>query len=346
MSVSRTLFLRSRGILTSLALAGALWLAGGGAADANRWGKDYLPNVPVQTQDGRTLSFYDDVVRDKIVVINFIFTTCRDICPLLTARLAQVRQDLDDIAGKRVHFISITVDPETDTPPLLKAHADAFGAPADWLFLTGKPEHIKLIRHKLGERSRVRSEHRMDVLLGNLVTGEWQRDSMMSDLSLLGHNIRSMDPVFRATPQSVPAQGGTRIVSSDELLPGQALFAKACASCHTVGGGDRVGPDLLGVTKKRERAWLETMMTTPKVLHAQGDPIALELAQRFKAVRMPTLGLSKSDAADLATYLATQTYNIEHPPTKPHDHSAHAGRGPTPPAAGRSAATKPNANAQ
>src|SRR5262245_51780398 len=58
-------------------------------AQAARWGKDYVPNVPVVTQDGKTLNFYDDLIKDKIVVLSFIYTSCKDICPLATARLSE-----------------------------------------------------------------------------------------------------------------------------------------------------------------------------------------------------------------------------------------------------------------
>src|SRR5215831_17160502 len=94
-------------------------------AEARRWGEGYFPNLPVVTQDGRTLRFYDDVIKGKIVVIDFIYTSCPDICGLTTARLSQAEEKLGDMVGRDLFFISLTVDPEHDTPDRLKAFAEA-----------------------------------------------------------------------------------------------------------------------------------------------------------------------------------------------------------------------------
>jgi cytochrome oxidase Cu insertion factor (SCO1/SenC/PrrC family) len=117
-----------------------------GAEAKSRWGKDYLPNVELTTQEGQQVRFYDDVIRGKRVVISFIFTSCRDICPLITARMAQIYEQLGEAAGRDVHFVSISIDPVTDTPARLKDHADAFRSDPRWLFLTGKPENINIVR--------------------------------------------------------------------------------------------------------------------------------------------------------------------------------------------------------
>src|SRR5262249_33455984 len=82
----------------------------------NRWGANYFPNVPVIDQNGRTLTFYDDVIKGKIVVISFIYTSCQDLCPLTTAKMAQLEDKLDGAVGRDLFFISISVDPENDTP--------------------------------------------------------------------------------------------------------------------------------------------------------------------------------------------------------------------------------------
>ena len=81
-------------------------------AQASRWGKDYVPNVPVVTHDGKVLNFYDDLIKDKIFVVSFLFTSCRDVCPIAAARMAQLQDRLGDRVGKEVFFYSISVDPE------------------------------------------------------------------------------------------------------------------------------------------------------------------------------------------------------------------------------------------
>jgi len=88
-------------------LALATLLSGAVSAQAAGWGKEYVPNVPVITQDGKTLNFYDDVIKDKIVVLSFIYTSCKDICPLATARLGEAQDRLDDRLGRDIFFYSI-----------------------------------------------------------------------------------------------------------------------------------------------------------------------------------------------------------------------------------------------
>jgi len=88
-----------------------------------RWGADYFPNVPLTTQDGTTVHFYDDLLKGKSVAINVIYTSCKDECPLETARLVQVQKILGGRVGKDIFFYSITIDPKQDTPKVLKAYA-------------------------------------------------------------------------------------------------------------------------------------------------------------------------------------------------------------------------------
>jgi protein SCO1/2 len=110
----------------------------------------YFPDVTLVTQDGRRVRFYNDLLRGKVVLINFIFTRCKDLCPRTTANLRRVQEQLGDAVGRSIYIVSITVDPEHDTPPVLKTYAERAGAPAGWDFLTGDQEDIELIRRKLG----------------------------------------------------------------------------------------------------------------------------------------------------------------------------------------------------
>ena len=94
--------------------------------------------------------------------------------------------------------------------------------------------------------------------------------------------------------------------------PGEGLFIAACAACHSVGEGVRVGPDLAGVTLRRDRTWLEAFLMEPERMLALGDAAAVALDRQFPAVRMPDLGLSETDIEDLLSYLQTQTELIHH----------------------------------
>src|SRR5476651_2107101 len=89
-------------------------------ARSKPWGADYFPDVPVVNQDGKTLHFYDDLIKGRIVVVSFVYTSCSDLCPIMTARLAQLKDKLGDAVGRDIFFISMSVDPEHDTPDMLK----------------------------------------------------------------------------------------------------------------------------------------------------------------------------------------------------------------------------------
>lgn len=272
-------------------------------AEGFRWGRDYLPNVTVFNQFGQPLKFYDDVIKNKIVVISFIYTSCKNICPLVTSRLVQVKDELGDVVGRDIFFVSISIDPIPDTPEKLKEQADTFHTGPGWVFLTGDPGDIDQIRYKLGERSKVITEHRNEVLLGNDRTGEWAQDSAFSDISTLAMTIRTMDPVWRSQKHGVASVQPDRVKAGSTGRQGQALFIKACASCHSIGQGDKVGPDLKGVTSRRDHDWIVRFMMGPEKMRADRDPVALALAERFPIVRMPNLQLSDGDAADLISYL-------------------------------------------
>ena len=272
-------------------------------AKAARWGNGYIPNLPVVSQDGQVFQFYDDLVKDKIFVISFFYTSCRQICPLATARLSELQDILGDSVGRDIFFYSISVDPENDTPARLKTYAEAMRAGPGWRFLTGLPEDIRAIRDRLGDRSPVLSEHRNEVLLGNGVTGQWQRDNPLSDLTRLAMTVRAMQSDWRATPAQPTRQSQQTAAVPAEAQSMHAMFAKACAGCHSIGHGDRVGPDLAGVSERRPSAWLTRFIADPEQVRRQQDPIALALAAKFPAVRMPAMGISENEAANLVAYI-------------------------------------------
>jgi cytochrome oxidase Cu insertion factor (SCO1/SenC/PrrC family) len=131
-----------------------------------------IPDVEVLDQDGNTRHFYSDLVKGKTVAINFIFTNCTTICPPLGATFARVQRDL---GNKDVQFISVSVDPLTDTPERLKAWGAKFKAGAGWTFVTGnKPEIDQLLR-ALGASSARREDHTPSVIIGNDAKDVWTR---------------------------------------------------------------------------------------------------------------------------------------------------------------------------
>src|ERR1043166_1230037 len=110
----------------------------------------HLPNVELITQDNQKVHFYTDVVKDKRVVIQFMFTRCKDICPVITHHLIEVQNLLNGRVGRDIFFYSISLSPEEDSPAALKAYAKMHNVGPGWTFLTGKPEDIFLLRKSLG----------------------------------------------------------------------------------------------------------------------------------------------------------------------------------------------------
>ena len=133
------------------------------------------------------------MIKGKIVVIDLIYTHCVDACPLETARLAQVQKLLGDRVGKDVFFYSISIDPNRDTPKVLKAYAEKYHVGAGWTFLTGKKSDIDLISKKLGLYSDPDPNnpdgHTPSVLVGNEPSGQWIRNSATDNARFLANMI-------------------------------------------------------------------------------------------------------------------------------------------------------------
>ena len=134
-----------------------------------------IPEVDVLDQNGNALHFYSDLIKGKTVAINFIFTNCTTICPPLAATFARVQKEMGDKVGKDVHFISISVDPLTDTPERLKAWGAKFKAGAGWTFVTGNKEQIDKLLYALGASVSRREDHSPTVIVGNDLKGVWTR---------------------------------------------------------------------------------------------------------------------------------------------------------------------------
>ncbi|SJM31441.1 SCO family protein [Mesorhizobium delmotii] len=107
------------------------------------------PDFTLVSQDGVRVSLHD--FRGKVVAVSFIYTYCTDVCPMLTAHMASVREKLGSAFGPKIAFVSITVDPERDTPDVLKEYAQNFGADLKgWSFLTGDPAIVHEVGRKYG----------------------------------------------------------------------------------------------------------------------------------------------------------------------------------------------------
>ena len=110
----------------------------------------YFPNLTVVTHDGRRVKFYDDLIKDKIVLLNFIYADCTGICPTVTSNLRKVQRELGERAGRDVFMYSLTLQPAHDTPEVLRDYAAMHDVGPGWQFVTGAPADLERLRRSLG----------------------------------------------------------------------------------------------------------------------------------------------------------------------------------------------------
>jgi protein SCO1 len=110
----------------------------------------YFPNTMVQTHDGRHLRFYDDLVKGKVLVFNMMYAVCTGICPGNTANLRAVQAALGHRLGKDIAMVSMTLQPQLDSPSALRDYVKRYEIGPGWTFITGKPAEMEVIRRKLG----------------------------------------------------------------------------------------------------------------------------------------------------------------------------------------------------
>src|SRR5437764_10033157 len=172
--------------------------------------KRHLPNVELITQDGKKVHFYDDLVKDKRVVIQFMFARCKDICPVITHHLAEVQRMLDGRVGRDIFFYSVTLSPEEDTPKDLRAFARMHGAGPGWTFLTGRPEDILLLRRSLGffydnpKEDADRNNHSGMILVGTEPLMRWAMCEGGATPEWIATVLRTeMDAPFRGSVNGV-----------------------------------------------------------------------------------------------------------------------------------------------
>jgi protein SCO1 len=308
--------------LTAAMLLASIAACSEHATAASPWGADYFPNVPLVTQDGKKVRFFDDLIKGKVVAVNFIFTGCSASCSMETARLRDVQDLLADRMGKDVFFYSISIDPDNDTPQALKAYAQRFKIGPGWTFLTGRSEDIVLLRQKLGlyipDVLTSTQDHDLSLIIGNQATGRWMKASPFENPQILAtelgswlHNWKVQGAMKNDTYANAPTH-------LPQFSHGEELYRTRCASCHAINAPAgslaalrAIGPDLAGVTRLRPRAWLTRWLKEPDVMLAQKDPIASQLYAKYNKIAMPNLRLKDSEIEQLLSYLE------EHNPAAP-----------------------------
>ena len=170
--------MKKPGLIALLALVSLspLTPAGGQAGPAaGSPAQKYFGDTKLVDQNGKEVRFYTDLMKDKTVVIDVMFTACTGACPAMSGTFAKIQSHLGDRVGKDVNLISISVDPVNDTPARLKEYAGRFKAGPGWYFLTGSKENIDATLRKLGQYVENREGHQNLFLIGNDRTGLWKK---------------------------------------------------------------------------------------------------------------------------------------------------------------------------
>ncbi|HET9623375.1 MAG TPA: SCO family protein [Kofleriaceae bacterium] len=135
----------------------------------------YFGDAALVDQDGTPRRFYSDLIRDRIVIIDTFFAHCTGICPVLTGTFARIQDHLGDRLGRDVVMLSISVDPQRDTPDKLKEYAQRFQARPGWYFLAGDRAEVEPTLRRLGLWVDDPNDHKALVLVGNDRTGLWKK---------------------------------------------------------------------------------------------------------------------------------------------------------------------------
>ena len=142
----------------------------------NERARNYFTDTVLTTHKGNKVKFYTDMLEGRVIMINVMYTSCQGACPLMTQKLSKVSKELGDLYGKDVHFVSVSNDPERDTPEALREFAQKQAVNQNgWTFLTGPKENIDYVIQKLGLYSSQFEQHTSMILLGNTRTGHWTK---------------------------------------------------------------------------------------------------------------------------------------------------------------------------
>jgi len=159
-----------------------------------------FPNVPLVTHEGRTVHFYDDLLRGRLVTLNFFYIECEGTCPGVTSNLVQVGGELGGTLSRELRFLCISLAPDRDTPERLREYARRYKAGPEMVFLTGLPENIDLVRRSMGfahpedpRRDADRSRHAALLLLGNVPDQWWTDCPSSTPPDQVVRLLRSMD---------------------------------------------------------------------------------------------------------------------------------------------------------
>jgi protein SCO1/2 len=159
----------------------------------------YFGEMVLTTHEGKKVRLYEDLIKDKIVLINFMYAHCQGICVPVTSNLVKVQALLGERVGRDIFMYSFTLKPKEDTPEVLRTYAEAHGVGRGWTFLTGDPSDLEALRRRLGftdpdpERDADKTNHTGMVRFGNEPLQLWAAFAGMSSPSSIAHEVLWVD---------------------------------------------------------------------------------------------------------------------------------------------------------
>ncbi|HEX2255109.1 MAG TPA: SCO family protein [Afifellaceae bacterium] len=132
-----------------------------------------LLDLALVDSEGREQLFRSEVLADRIVALNFIYTSCTTVCPVMSAIFGAVQEELGDRPD--IRLVTISIDPATDLPPRLNRYAQQFGPGPGWTFLTGEKTRVTKVLAGLGAFAPEFEEHPSMVLIGDASRNVWRR---------------------------------------------------------------------------------------------------------------------------------------------------------------------------
>jgi len=166
-----------------------------------------LQDLPLVDQDGKTRRFRSEVVGDRIVVMDFVFTTCTTICPVLSSKMARLQERLGDRLGREVFLVSVSVDPARDGPPQLLAYSKKWKARQGWSFLGGTPADVEAVLKGMGAYTASVANHPPMFLVGDGKSGKWTRLNGFPEVDQI---LKQVDGLAAARGEKTAALGGGR----------------------------------------------------------------------------------------------------------------------------------------
>ncbi|MFP8881157.1 MAG: SCO family protein, partial [Myxococcota bacterium] len=246
-----------------------------------------------------------------------------------TAQLVKIQRILGDRVGDDIFMYSISIDPDRDTPEALSQYAKRFRVGPGWLFLTGDESEIRFLRKKLGlyiaGLDEELKDHNMSMLIGNQRTGQWMKRSPMDNPYFIAEQIGTWLSNWEM-PSEFSDQNYAYAPELKVPTMGENLFRTRCTACHTigvenfrtVGGGEgieadqhRTGPDLLHVSRRRNRVWLSRWLANPEKMLAEKDPTVMKLYAEYDELLMPNLRLNEVEVNALIEFMEAESRRVQ-----------------------------------